>query len=92
LLRDLADSSSAFNFLLPIPARPIFEFNRVDVTRKAADNFATVFRQIIARGEDRTRAQRFILQLLVAVVAQDLDLLPDEICNALLAESSITAA
>ncbi|HEV7402722.1 MAG TPA: type IIL restriction-modification enzyme MmeI, partial [Chthoniobacteraceae bacterium] len=58
LLRDLADSSSAFNFLLPIPARPIFEFNRVDVTRKAVDNFATVFRKIIARGEDRTRTQR----------------------------------
>ncbi len=76
LLRDLADSSTTFNFLLPVPAKPIFENNRVDVTRKAADTFATVFRQIIARGEDRTRAQRFILQLLGSVVSEDIGLLP----------------
>ncbi len=68
-LRDLAQSVSAFNFLLPIPAKPIFDNNRVDVTRKAADSMAHVFREIVGRGEDRARAQRFVLQLLVAMVA-----------------------
>ena len=56
--RDLEKSSAALNFLLPAAQKPIFGNNRVEVTRKAADTFADVFRKIIARGEDRTRAQR----------------------------------
>ncbi len=86
LTRDLATSSAALNFLLPHAQKPIFGNNRVEVTRKAADTIADVFRKIIARGEDRTRAQRFILQLLVSVVAEDLGLLPGEIVTTLLAE------
>ena len=62
-LRDLPQSGSALSFLLPHPQKPIFGNNRVEVTRKAADIFARVFRQITARGQDRARAQRFILQL-----------------------------
>src|SRR5258708_6304921 len=69
LLRDLPQSGAALNFLLATPQKPIFGTNRVEVTRKAADTFATVFRKLIARGEDRTRAQRFILQPPLPVVA-----------------------
>lgn len=58
-LRELPQSISAFNFLLPQPRKPIFDNNRVEVTRKAAD---------------RTRVQQFILQLLVAMVAEDIGL------------------
>ena len=76
LTRDLASNSAGLNFLLPHAQKPIFGNNRVEVTRKAADTFAEVFRKIVARGEDRTRAQRYILQLLVSVVAEDLGLLP----------------
>ena len=85
---DLAESVSAFNFLLPIPAKPIFDNNRVEVTRKAADSMAHVFREIVGRGEDRARAQRFILQLLVAMVAEDIDLLPGHLVTALLEEAA----
>ncbi len=85
-LRDLADSANSFSFLLPKPREPVFGNNRVEVTRKAADSFARIFRKLIARGEDRARAQRFILQLLVAVVAEDLGLLPENIVTALLAD------
>jgi hypothetical protein len=47
---------------------------------------ATVFREIVERGEDRARAQRFILQLLVSMVAEDIGLLPREIVTDLLYE------
>src|SRR5438445_1083558 len=47
---------------------------------------ATVFREIVERGEDRQRAQRFILQLLVAMVAEDIDLLPRELVAEILYE------
>jgi SAM-dependent methyltransferase len=86
LIRDVPDNSFAFNFLLPTQAKPIFGNNRVEVTRKAADAFADVFRKLIARKEDRTRAQRFILQLLVSVVAEDLALLPGDMVTTLLAD------
>ncbi len=86
-LRELPDSVSALSFLLPHAQKPVFGNNRVEVTRKAADIFAEVFRKIVARKEDRTRAQRFILQLLVSVVAEDLGLLPDQLVTTLLAES-----
>ena len=76
LLRDLPQSGAALNVLLPTAQKPVFGNNRVEVARKAADTFACVFRKIIARKEGRTRAERFILQLLVSVVAEDLGLLP----------------
>jgi len=85
-LRNLPDNSFAFNFLLPTFAKPLFGNNRVEVTRKAADTFAEVFRELIKRKEDRTRAQRFILQLLVSVVAEDLGLLPGDMVSTLLAD------
>ena len=85
-LRELPENTASFNFLLPIWKKPIFGNNRVEVTRKAADQMATVFREIIQRGEDRQRAQRFILQLLVAMVAEDIGLLPREIVTDVLYE------
>src|SRR6266545_4048640 len=85
-LRELPENIASFNFLLPIWKKPIFGNNRVEVTRKAADEMATVFREIVARGEDRKRAQRFILQLLVAMVAEDINLLPSEIVTDVLFE------
>src|SRR5438552_2489298 len=85
-LRDLPENVASFNFLLPIWKKPMFSNNRVEVTRKAADEMATVFREIVERGEDRQRAQRFILQLLVAMVAEDIDLLPRELVAEILYE------
>jgi len=85
-LSELAENIASFNFLLPIWKKPIFSNNRVEVTRKAADQMATVFREIVERGEDRQRAQRFILQLLVSMVAEDIGLLPREIVTEVLYE------
>src|SRR5438552_7921367 len=85
-LNELPENISAFNFLLAIWKKPIFGNNWVDVTRRAADQMATVFREIVDRGEDRERAQRFILQLLVALVAEDIGLLPEQLVSELLHE------
>jgi hypothetical protein len=91
-LAELPDSISAFNFLLPIWKKPIFGNNWVEVTRRAADQMATVFREIVDRGEDRERAQRFILQLLVAMVAEDIGLLPNDLVLELLTECAENGA
>jgi hypothetical protein len=85
-LAELVENISSLNFLLPIWKKPIFGNNWVDVTRRAADQMAESFKEIVGRGEDRERAQRFILQLLVALVAEDIGLLPEQLVSELLHE------
>ena len=67
---------------------PVFDNNRVQVTRNAAAQMAGVFRTLVEeRHLPRARAQRFILQLLVALVSEDLGLLPDLIVTRVLADA-----
>ncbi len=56
-LTNLPESISAFNFLLPEPKRPIFDNNRVEVTRRAADSMAWVLRETILGGGARRLRQ-----------------------------------
>ncbi len=88
---DLPQRHTALGFLFKHQVKPLFENNRVTVTRNAADHLAHVFRSLIAdrpEGEriERARAQRFILQMLVSYVSEDLNLLPDQIVTRLLDE------
>jgi SAM-dependent methyltransferase len=85
-LADLPTRAEALAFLLPKPRKPLFNNNRVEVTREAAADLARLFRALIQRGEDRTRAQRFVLQLLVTLVSEDMNLLPRQILARLIAE------
>jgi SAM-dependent methyltransferase len=85
-LADLPSRAEALAFLLPKPRKPLFNNNRVEVTREAAADLAQLFRALVARGEDRNRAQRFVLQLLVTLVSEDMDLLPRQILARLIAE------
>lgn len=91
-LAELPENISSFNFLLPIWKKPIFGNNWVDLTRRAADQMAESFKEIIGRGEDRQRTQRFILQMLVALVAEDIGLLPEQFVSELLHECADNGA
>lgn len=75
-ITEIPERFTALNFLFPVPKQPIFNNNLVDVTRVAADKVAKVFNHIISRGEDRERAQRFILQCIFSLFAEDVGLLP----------------
>ncbi len=85
-LAELPQRAEALAFLLPKPRKPLFNNNRVEVTREAAADLAALFRSFVARGEDRARAQRFILQLLVAFVSEDMDLLPGHVLTRVIAD------
>ena len=76
---ELSNRYTALNFLFPDERKPLFNNNQIDVTRKAANNVAEVFNRIVAKGEDYEIAQRFILQCVVALFAEDIDLLPQGI-------------
>lgn len=75
-IEDLPKRYTALNFLFPENPSPIFGNDREAVSRQAADKVAALFNSFIERGIDRPRAQRFVLQLVVAMFAEDIDLLP----------------
>ena len=75
-LEDLPSRYAALNFLFPIEEEPLFGNDRVAVTRKAADKVATIFNSLVSRGEDRKLAQRFLLQCVFSMFAEDFGLLP----------------
>ncbi len=88
---DLPQRHTALGFLFKHQVKPLFENNRVTVTRNAADHLAHVFRSLLADRPaseriERARAQRFILQMLVSYVSEDLNLLPGQIVTRLLDE------
>lgn len=66
-------------FLFPGDHKPTFNNDRVAVTREAADALAACFRRLVRPDRSppvpRPVAQRFILQMLVALFAEDIGLL-----------------
>ena len=83
----LCERYTALNFLFPHGPRPLFGNNRELVSREAANQLATVFRSLVSRGIPREDAQRFVLRLVVAMFAEDLDLLPSGMVTGLLEEA-----
>ncbi|MFQ5541608.1 MAG: DNA methyltransferase [Candidatus Binatia bacterium] len=75
-LEELPERYEAFGFMFPKPRKPLFENNRIEVTRNAAEKVARAFNSLIQRGEDRDRARHFVLQCVIAMFAEDTDLLP----------------
>jgi hypothetical protein len=76
---DLPKRYAALNFLFPNDEKPIFGNDRSAVSERAADKVAALFKALIERKRDRVsreQAQRFVLQLVVAMVAEDIDLIP----------------
>lgn len=83
-LDDLVQRYTALNFLFPDDPRPQFGNDRIAVTRAAAEMVAAVFNSLVARGVEREAAQRFILQSVVAMFAEDIDLIPRGLFTALI--------
>lgn len=73
-------------FMFAKPQKPVFGNHHEAVTRAAADLLALLFNRLIARNVDRTLAQRFILQALMALFAEDIGLLPKYFFTRLLDE------
>ncbi|MCY3728731.1 MAG: N-6 DNA methylase [Nitrospira sp.] len=75
-LEELPYRYTALNFLFPHDPPPLFGNDKVKVTREATAKIAKVFHSLIDRGESREIAQRYILQCVVAMFAEDFHLLP----------------
>lgn len=75
-LVDLPSRYTALNFLFPDNPAPLFGNDREEVSRIAASKVAQLFRSMVARGIPREQAQRFVLQAVVAMFAEDIDMMP----------------
>jgi hypothetical protein len=78
-LKELPKRYTAFNFLFPVERKPQFNNDRDVVSRQAADKMAELFKRLTRRVKNpvpREQAQRFVLQTVVAMFAEDIDLLP----------------
>ena len=78
-IEELPKRYTALNFLFPDERKPIFNNDREAVSRKAANNMAFLFKVLTQRKKNpvpKAQAQRFILQLMVAMFAEDINLLP----------------
>ena len=76
---ELSTRYTALNFLFLDNKEPIFNNDREDVSRKAANQTAELYRSLTHRPAQpipREKAQRFVLQLVIAMFAEDIDLLP----------------
>ena len=85
-LAELSERWGPLAFLLPHDIQPTFGNDHEAVTRKAADLLAQCFNKLIVRRVDRAPAQRFTLQMLVALFAEDIGLLEKYFVTRLLDE------
>lgn len=89
-LSELPERWGPLAFLFPGSPKPNFENDRVAVTQQAADCLATCFRELVHPSRktrvDQPTAQRFVLQMLVALFSEDIGLLEKHFVTNLLAD------
>lgn len=76
-IADLSTRWESLGFLLPEEVRPVFGNDLVAVTREAAAEVAKVYLSLKARGVEAPIVQRFTLQCVMAMFAEDAGLLPE---------------
>ncbi|MGO8928830.1 MAG: DNA methyltransferase [Limisphaerales bacterium] len=90
-LTELPQRWGPLAFLAPGSPGPKFLYDREAVTRIAADKLAALFSRLLKRGVERPLAQHFTLQMLIALFAEDIDLLPRYFVSELLEECTTPA-
>ncbi|WP_347240902.1 class I SAM-dependent DNA methyltransferase [Phormidium sp. FACHB-592] len=89
-LAHLPDRIGAFTFMNPeLDRAPIFNNNLVSVTEKAAGRMGELLTMLTKRSRDAVdpkTAQRFVLQCVLAMFAEDRDLLPKDLFISLVRE------
>lgn len=79
-LTEIHQRYPAFNFMFSVEKAPIFDNDREAVSKQAALQMAELYRQLTRRPPStrltREDAQRLTLQLVIAMFAEDIDLLP----------------
>lgn len=76
--KNIIQEWDAMSFLLESYVDPRFDNNNVEVTERVAKIVGSLYLSLEERGLDPLRAQRFVLQLVVALFSEDVDLIPKD--------------
>ena len=79
LLADLSEQRTAFRFMGKVNREPNFRNNQTAITAKAASRLGELLSSLLKRDIDRMQAYRFVLQCVLAMFAEDRELLPRDI-------------
>ncbi len=85
-LKELPERKEAFGFLLQKPVTPIFGKDKEDVTERAAEQVAAMYRSMVKRKIDPAQALHYSLQCIVSLFSEDVGLLPDKIFTRIIEE------
>ena len=85
-IEQLNERQEAFGFMLPKPRKPIFNYNKEDVTKKAASYISEVYRSMIGRRIQPEIALKYCLQMVLTMFAEDTGLLPNHIFTLIIEE------
>ena len=89
-LTDIQTRYPALNFMFPVEKTPVFANDREAVSKRAAYQMAELYKQLTQRPQatrlSREDAQRLTLQLVIAMFAEDIDLLPASTVTTLVRE------
>lgn len=83
-LSELSAKYGPLNFMFPGDIAPIFGNHQESVTRGAADKLAACFNSLTKRGIERPLAQRFVLQMLMALFSEHIGLLDKYLVTSIL--------
>lgn len=78
-LEQLPQQSGAFAFMEKGDRKPVFRNNQVEVTEKAARRMGELLVMLQKRGVERLAAQHLVLQCVLAMFAEDRNLLPSNL-------------
>jgi hypothetical protein len=84
---ELVKDWGALAFLFPKAEKPVFNNNNVEVTVEAAQIIGSMFFSMSKRKIEPLRAQRFVLQIVVALFAEDVGLIPKYTIHKILGEA-----
>jgi hypothetical protein len=76
---DIPERAGAFAFMENEKKVPIFRNNQVEVTERTAKQMGALLLELEKRGIEKLAAQRFVLQCVLAMFAEDRKLLPRDI-------------
>ncbi len=90
-LNKLHEKEEAFSFLLPKPREPIFDYNKEDVTEKAAKYISNIYKSMTSASMRKDVvapeiALKYCLQMVLTLFAEDVELLPSQIFTRIIKE------
>ena len=87
-IQDLSKNYGPLNFLFPKEEEPLFDKTNIAVTKEIAQKIGNIYCLLIKRTINEEKAQRFVLQLVVALFSENVDLIPKYTVQKILREMS----